>query len=70
MHLRHLNPLPRNLGDVMQRYRKVVVPEMNMGQLLWVLRAKYLVPAEGLNKIQGKPFKQSEIEAKIEEVLS
>jgi 2-oxoglutarate ferredoxin oxidoreductase subunit alpha len=70
VHLRHLNPLPRNLGDVMKRYRKVVVPEMNMGQLLWVLRAKYLVDAEGFNKIQGKPFKQSEIEAKIEEVLA
>ena len=70
VHLRHLNPLPRNLGEVMKRYKKVVVPEMNMGQLLWVLRAKYLVDAEGYNKIQGKPFKQSEIEAKIEEVLS
>jgi 2-oxoglutarate ferredoxin oxidoreductase subunit alpha len=69
VHLRHLNPLPRNLGEVMRRYRKVVVPEMNMGQLVWMLRAKYLVPAEGFNKIQGKPFKQSEIEAKIEEVL-
>jgi 2-oxoglutarate ferredoxin oxidoreductase subunit alpha len=69
VHLRHLNPLPRNLGAVLERYRKVVVPEMNMGQLLWVLRAKYLVDAEGFNKIQGKPFKQSEIEAKIEEVL-
>jgi 2-oxoglutarate ferredoxin oxidoreductase subunit alpha len=69
VHLRHLNPLPRNLGDVMKRYAKVVVPEMNMGQLLWVLRAKYLVDAQGFNKIQGKPFKQSEIEAKIEEVL-
>jgi 2-oxoglutarate ferredoxin oxidoreductase subunit alpha len=69
VHLRHLHPLPRNLGDVMKRYRKVVVPEMNMGQLLWVLRAKYLVDAEGFNKIQGKPFKQAEIEAKIEEVL-
>jgi len=69
VHLRHLNPLPKNLGDVMKRYKKVVVPEMNMGQLLWVLRAKYLVDAEGFNKIQGKPFKQSEIEAKIEEVL-
>jgi 2-oxoglutarate ferredoxin oxidoreductase subunit alpha len=45
-----------------------VVPEMNMGQLLWLLRAKYLVDALGYNKIQGKPFKQSEIEAKIEEV--
>ena len=70
VHLRYLNPLPRNLGEVMKRYKKVVVPEMNLGQLLWVLRAKYLVDAEGFNKIQGKPFKQSEIEAKIEEVLA
>ncbi len=69
VHLRHLNPLPKNLGEVLKRYRKVVVPEMNMGQLLWVLRAKYLVDAEGFNKIQGKPFKQSEIEGKIEQVL-
>ncbi|MFZ0739474.1 MAG: 2-oxoacid:acceptor oxidoreductase subunit alpha [Candidatus Acidiferrales bacterium] len=70
VHLRHLNPLPRNLGEVLQRYRHVLVPEMNMGQLLWVLRAKYLVDAEGFNKIQGRPFKQAEIEAKIEELLS
>jgi 2-oxoglutarate ferredoxin oxidoreductase subunit alpha len=70
VHLRHLNPLPRNLGDVLKRYKKIVVPEMNMGQLVWVLRAKYLVDAQGLNKIQGKPFKESEIEAKIEEVLA
>jgi len=69
VHLRHLNPLPKNLGEVLKHYRKVVVPEMNMGQLLWVLRAKYLVDAEGLNKIQGKPFKQSEVEGKIEQVL-
>ncbi len=69
VHLRYLNPLPRNLGAVLKRYKKVVVPEMNMGQLVWVLRAKYLVDAQGLNKIQGKPFKQAEIEAKIEEVL-
>ncbi len=69
VHLRHLNPLPRNLEQVLRRYEKVVVPEMNMGQLLWVLRAKFLIDAEGLNKVQGKPFKQSEIEAKIEEVL-
>jgi 2-oxoglutarate ferredoxin oxidoreductase subunit alpha len=69
VHLRHLNPLPKNLGEVLNRYRKVVVPEMNMGQLLWVLRAKYLVDAEGLNKIQGKPIKQSEVEGKIEQML-
>jgi 2-oxoglutarate ferredoxin oxidoreductase subunit alpha len=69
VHLRWLNPLPRNLGEVLARYKKVVVPEMNMGQLVWVLRAKYLIDAQGFNKIQGKPFKQSEIEAKIEEVI-
>jgi len=69
VHLRHLNPLPKNLGDVLKRYKHVLVPEMNMGQLLMVLRAKYLVDAQGFNKIQGKPFKQSEIEQKIDEIL-
>jgi 2-oxoglutarate/2-oxoacid ferredoxin oxidoreductase subunit alpha len=69
VHLRHLNPLPSNLGDVIKRYRYVLVPELNMGQLLWVLRAKYLVDAVGLNKIQGRPFKQVELEQKIEEIL-
>ena len=70
VHLRHLNPLPRNLGELLGRYRKVLVPEMNMGQLSMLLRAKYLVDAQGYNKIQGQPFKQSEIEAKIEEILA
>jgi len=70
VHLRYLNPLPRNLGQVMERYAKVLVPEMNMGQLSLILRAKYLVDVEGYNKIQGQPFKQAELEAKIEEVLS
>jgi 2-oxoglutarate ferredoxin oxidoreductase subunit alpha len=69
VHLRYLNPLPANLGDVLQRYKTVLVPELNMGQLLWVLRAKYLVDAIGLNKIQGRPFKQVEVEQKIEEIL-
>jgi 2-oxoglutarate ferredoxin oxidoreductase subunit alpha len=69
LHLRHLNPLPSNLGDVLKRYKKILVPELNMGQLLWVLRAKYLVDAVGLNKIQGRPFKQAELEQKIEEML-
>ncbi|MGB2641056.1 MAG: 2-oxoacid:acceptor oxidoreductase subunit alpha, partial [Candidatus Acidiferrum sp.] len=69
VHLRYLNPLPANLGEVLQRYKAVLVPELNMGQLLWVLRAKYLVDAIGLNKIQGRPFKQAEVEQKIEEVL-
>jgi 2-oxoglutarate/2-oxoacid ferredoxin oxidoreductase subunit alpha len=69
VHLRHLNPMPKNLGDVLMRYDRVLVPEMNMGQLRMLLRAKYLVDAVGYNKIQGKPFKQSEIEHKIEELL-
>src|SRR3984957_10303060 len=70
VHLRHLNPLPRNLGDLLKRYKKVLVPEMNMGQLVMILRAKYLVDAEGYNKIQGQPFKVSELEGKIAEVLA
>jgi len=70
LHLRYLNPLPRNLGQVLGRYKKILVPEMNMGQLVMMLRAKYLVDAEGYNKIQGQPFKQSELEAKIQEVLN
>jgi 2-oxoglutarate ferredoxin oxidoreductase subunit alpha len=69
VHLRHLNPLPRNLGDVLKRYRRVLVPELNMGQLLWVLRARYLVDAAGYSKVQGKPFKQAELEARIDEIL-
>jgi 2-oxoglutarate ferredoxin oxidoreductase subunit alpha len=70
VHLRHLNPLPRNLGQVLARYRRVLVPELNMGQLAWVLRAKYLVDAVGFGKVQGKPFKQAELEEKIDEMLA
>jgi 2-oxoglutarate ferredoxin oxidoreductase subunit alpha len=70
VHLRHLNPLPKNLGEVLKRYKKVLVPEMNLGQLVIVLRAKYLVDAISYPKVQGKPFQVSEVEAKIEEVLS
>jgi 2-oxoglutarate ferredoxin oxidoreductase subunit alpha len=69
VHLRHLNPLPANLPQIFKRYKKILVPELNMGQLLWLLRAKYLVDAVGLNKIQGRPFKQAELEQKIEEIL-
>jgi 2-oxoglutarate/2-oxoacid ferredoxin oxidoreductase subunit alpha len=69
VHLRHLNPFPENLGEVLKNYKRVLVPELNMGQLSWMLRAKYLVNAIGLNKIQGRPFKQAELDQKIEEVL-
>ena len=68
VHLRHLNPFPRNLGELFGRYRKVLVPEMNMGQLSMLLRAKYLVDAEGFNKIQCQPFKVAELENKFQEV--
>ena len=69
LHLRHLNPFPRNLGDVLKKFPKVLVPELNAGQLLLVLRGKFLANAEGLNKIQGQPFKIKEIEQRIEEML-
>ena len=68
-HIRHLNPFPANLGEIMGRYRKVLVPELNRGQLLFILRATYLVDAIGLNKVQGKPFLISEVENKINEIL-
>jgi 2-oxoglutarate ferredoxin oxidoreductase subunit alpha len=70
VHLRHLNPFPRNLGDVLKRYKQVLVPEMNLGQLVMMLRARYLVDAISYPKVQGQPFKQAEIEAKIEEILA
>jgi len=68
-HLRYLNPFPRNLADVLGRYKKVLIPELNMGQLRFIVRGQFLVDAIGLNKIMGKPFLISEIEAKIHEIL-
>jgi 2-oxoglutarate ferredoxin oxidoreductase subunit alpha len=68
-HLRYLNPLPRNLGEVLRSYKKVLIPEMNTGQLLKVIRAEYLIDATGLNKVAGEPFKVSEITAKILEMM-
>jgi 2-oxoglutarate ferredoxin oxidoreductase subunit alpha len=69
-HLRYLNPMPKNTPEVLKKFKKILVPELNNGQLSWLLRAKYLAPAEGLNKIQGRPFLVSEIEAAIEKALS
>ncbi len=68
-HLRFLNPMPKNTEAVLKRFPKILVPELNSGQLCWLLRAKYLAPAEGLCKIQGKPFLISEIEAAIAKTL-
>jgi len=69
LHLKYINPLQKNLGEILYNFKHVLVPEINLGQLIKVLRAKYLVPAVGLNKVQGLPFKSSEIEEKIDEIL-
>ena len=68
-HLRHLNPLPPDLGEILRRYDRVLVPEMNMGQLLQVVRAEYLVDAIGFNKIQGRPFRVAEIVARVKKLV-
>jgi 2-oxoglutarate ferredoxin oxidoreductase subunit alpha len=68
-HLRYLNPLPSNLGELIKGYEKVLVPELNKGQLLKVLRAEYLVDAVGLNKVQGKPFEIREVVEKVQSLL-
>jgi 2-oxoglutarate ferredoxin oxidoreductase subunit alpha len=69
VHLRYLNPLPSDLGGILRRYKRVLVAELNTGQLLKVLRAEYAVDAVGLNKIQGQPFKVNEIVRAVEQLL-
>jgi 2-oxoglutarate ferredoxin oxidoreductase subunit alpha len=61
LHLRHLRPFPRNLGDILKRFRKVVIPEINRGQLLRVIRAEYLVDAKGFNAVRGVPIRRTEL---------
>lgn len=68
-HLRYLDPLPKNTGDVLRKFKRVLIPEMNLGQLRTYIRATFLVDAMGLNKVQGKPFMIKEIEDKIGELL-
>ncbi|MEV6370288.1 2-oxoacid:acceptor oxidoreductase subunit alpha [Micromonospora musae] len=68
-HLRHLAPMPANLGTVLRSYDRVVIPEMNLGQLAHVIRAKYLVDAIGYNQVRGLPFTAAELETMLEEVL-
>ncbi|MFO0969087.1 MAG: 2-oxoacid:acceptor oxidoreductase subunit alpha [Gemmataceae bacterium] len=69
-HLRYMNPLPRNLGDVIKRYERVLVPELNTGQLRMLLRGTFLVDAVGYNKVYGKPFLVHEVVQKIDEMLA
>lgn len=68
-HLRYLNPFPKNLGEVLSRFRKVLIPELNLGQLALLIRAKYLVDAKSLTKVHGKPFTIQEIIAGIRKEL-
>jgi 2-oxoglutarate/2-oxoacid ferredoxin oxidoreductase subunit alpha len=68
-HVHYLNPLPRNLGELLKRFDRVLIPEMNLGQLVKVIRSQYLVPAESYPKVQGMPFKIDEIEERIRSVM-
>jgi 2-oxoglutarate/2-oxoacid ferredoxin oxidoreductase subunit alpha len=68
-HVRHLNPFPKNLGELLKRFDRVLVPELNNGQLVKMIRSQYLVPAESMPKIQGMPFKIAELEEKIRQVM-
>jgi len=69
-HLRHMNPFPANLGEVLRRYDKVLVPEINLGQLALLLRGKYLVDVISYNRVRGLPFRSAELTEAIEEVLA
>ncbi|MEV5427667.1 2-oxoacid:acceptor oxidoreductase subunit alpha, partial [Streptomyces cellulosae] len=68
-HLRHLNPFPKNLGEVLRGYDKVVIPEMNLGQLATLIRAKYLVDARSYNQVNGMPFKAEQLAAALKEAI-
>ena len=69
VHLRHLNPLPSDLGEILKQFDRVLIPELNFGQLLRLIRADFLIDAVGLNKVQGLPFYVFEVESKIDELL-
>jgi len=69
-HLRHMNPFPRNLGEILESYRRVIIPEVNLGQLSMLIRARFLIDAIGYNRVRGKPFRISEIQAEAERVLA
>jgi 2-oxoglutarate ferredoxin oxidoreductase subunit alpha len=69
-HLRYLNPFPRNLGEVLRRYERVLIPEINLGQLSMLIRARFLVDAIGYNKVRGKPFRIAEIVTAAEAALN
>ena len=69
VHLRYINPFPKNLGKVLKKFNKVLIPELNLGQLLTIIRAKYLVDAVGLNQVAGKPFSSNVVFNTIESLI-
>ena len=69
VHLRWLNPLPKDLGEILIRFKNVLIPELNMGQLYKVIRADYLVDAQGLNHVRGRPFKAADIVTKAQKLI-
>jgi 2-oxoglutarate ferredoxin oxidoreductase subunit alpha len=69
IHLHYINPFPKNLGELLSNYKHILIPEMNCGQLIQLIRAKYLLPAVGLSKMQGLPFTTSELKTKILEII-
>jgi 2-oxoglutarate ferredoxin oxidoreductase subunit alpha len=70
VHLTHVFPLPANLGDLLRSFPKVIVPELNLGQMCRMVRAEYLVDAQPVTKVQGLPFTSAEIEAAIEAAVA
>jgi 2-oxoglutarate ferredoxin oxidoreductase subunit alpha len=69
-HLRYLNPFPANLGEVLAGYEVVVVPEMNLGQLALLLRAKYLVDVQSITQVRGQPFQSTDLVAALSDIIS
>ena len=69
VHLRHINPFPRNLGELISGYERVLIPELNLGQLAMLVRSRFLVDAEPVTKVQGRPFTSQELENKIHDTL-
>ena len=69
VHLRWLNPLPKDLGEILIRFKNILIPELNMGQLSKVVRAEYLVDAQGLNLVRGRPFRAADIVTKAQELI-
>jgi 2-oxoglutarate ferredoxin oxidoreductase subunit alpha len=69
-HLRHLSPFPANLGEVLTRYEKVLVPEINLGQLALILRGRYLVDVISYNRVRGLPFRAAELAGVIQDVIA